>query len=311
MSESKFDITVVILTFNEERHIERCLCSVMAFAKDIVIVDAFSSDRTVEYARRLGARIFQNPWVNYATQFQWALDHCGIATDWVMRLDADEIVEADLAAAMDVGLGNAKPGISGYYVKRKYKFLGQWIRRGGMYPVYVLRVWKTGSGRIEQRWMDEHIVLHDGQADHLDGNIVDDNLNPVSWWIQKHNGYASREMIDVLNQRYRFLPKDDTLAQQSESSQAQWKRFLKERVYNRLPLFCRPILYFFYRYVVQMGFCDGTLGFGFHLMHALWYRSLVDLKVLEAEGWIKDCATAEERCKVLAEKTGLNLSAMR
>jgi len=150
-------------------------------------------------------------------------------------------------------------------------------------------------------------VLSEGEALTLNGDIVDDNLNPVSWWINKHNQYATREMIDLLNVRYHFLPTDGQLKQVAGNSQAKLKRAIKEHIYTRIPLFVRPVCYFFYRYILRLGLRDGKRGFAFHFMQGLWYRALVDVKVLEAEGWIKSCKSKQEIKSMLAEKTGLVL----
>jgi glycosyltransferase involved in cell wall biosynthesis len=300
------DITAIILTFNETIHLERCIKSLAGIARDIVIVDSFSTDDTCDIARRMGARVFQNPWVNYANQFQWGLDNGNIETQWILRIDADEYVENDLKDQITMALSMAQPNVTGFYVRRKYVFLGRWIRFGAMYPIDVLRLWRKGSGRIEQRWMDEHIVLEQGNAERLTGNIVDDNLNSVGWWVGKHNGYATREMIDLLNLKYGFIPQDESMERQ-EAGQAKLKRWLKKSIYANLPYFVRPIVYFLYRYFLKLGFLDGTRGFAFHFMQGCWYRCLVDLKMLEAERWIEGARTPAEIRQILTAKTGLAL----
>jgi len=303
----KLDLTAVILTYNESRHIARCIESLRPIARDIVVVDSFSKDDTVAIAEALGARVLQNPWICYAAQFQWALDNGGIQTEWVLRIDADEYAEPGLCQALTGALPDLPVDVTGLYIQRKYLFLGRWMRHGAMHPIDVLRVWRHGAGRIEQRWMDEHVVLERGTAQRIEGAIADDNLNSISWWTAKHNDYATREMIDLLNLRYGFLPKDNQLQVQTGHSSAAWRRKIKERVYARLPLFVRPLSYFCYRYFLRLGFMDGVKGFAFTFMQALWYRSLVDLKVLEAEEWIKHCQSPQEIKTVLAEKTGLAL----
>jgi glycosyltransferase involved in cell wall biosynthesis len=304
---NKLNITAIILTHNEKQHIARCISSVEHFVTDVVVVDSFSNDGTVEIAERLGARVFRNAWVNYSAQFQWALDNTKIDTEWVMRIDADEYAEPSLVNALSRNMPQLKDETTGLYVRRKYLFLGTWIRHGAMYPVYVLRIWRHGVGRIEQRWMDEHIVLRSGQTMTLDGDLTDDNKNSVAWWINKHNQYATREMIDLLNIKYRFLPQDNQLRQVAGNSQAKRKRAIKEHIYTRMPLFIRPICYFLYRYFFRLGFLDGSKGFAFHFMQGLWYRALVDLKTMEAEEWIKACKNQHEIRATLAEKTGLAL----
>lgn len=302
------DLTAIILTFNETLHIERCITRLKTVCREVIVVDSFSTDRTVDIARSLGATVLQNGWVNHAHQFNWALDHATISTQWVIRVDADEYLDSGLEAL--AALDTATPDITGFYLNRKYVFLGQWIRHGAMYPVQTLRIFRVGQGRVEQRWMDEHIVLASGQAASLHIDLVDDNLNPVSWWIQKHNGYATLEMLEAMNLKYGFMPRDERLQQTGATrSQAGMKRWIKERLYSRLPLFLRPFLYFLYRYVIRLGFLDGRKGLAFHFMQGFWYRALVDLKVLEAEDWLKNDPPrdAEAMCQLLAHKTGLKL----
>ena len=94
----KQDISVIILTYNEEQHIERCIKSLLPFAKEIFLVDSFSTDKTVEIAQNLGAKIYQNPWPNnHAIQFNWGLENCPVSTKWIMRMDADEYVLPELS----------------------------------------------------------------------------------------------------------------------------------------------------------------------------------------------------------------------
>ncbi|TMV83882.1 glycosyltransferase family 2 protein [Thioclava sp. BHET1] len=275
------DVTAIILTFNEEQHIARCIESVRAVARRICVIDSLSSDRTVEIARALGAEVFENPWKNYATQFQWGLDTARIDTAWTLRIDADEYLEPGLQQAIarflqDPGSANA------VYVRRKMCFLGRPITHGFFYPAMMLRLWKSGAGRIEQRWMDEHIVVDAPQAVTLDGgDLVDHNLNDLAWWTSKHIGYARREVYDIVETRARQAEAE---AQgEALSGAAKRKRFLKNQIYNRLPPALRGSLYFLYRYVLGRGFLDGREGFFFHFLQAYWYRSYVDATLLEME----------------------------
>jgi glycosyltransferase involved in cell wall biosynthesis len=301
-------LSVVILTYNEEMHIKRCIESLLPIAENIFIIDSFSSDNTVDICESLGAKVFQRKWKNYADQFQWGLDNCPIDTDWVMRMDADEYIEPDLIDELkNKDFSDVTIDVSGFYIRRKYFFLGQWIKHGAVYPLNLLRIWRTGQGRIENRWMDEHIVLDRGTTESLKGHIVDDNLNNTRWWTEKHNNYADREMLDVLDKKYSLFPSDDTLKNDAEGSQAKLKRMVKEGIYNKLPIFVRPWLYFLYRYFLRLGFMDGTKGFAFHFFQGYWYRSLVDLRVFEAEREIKNCKNNQERLVVLQKLTGLKL----
>ncbi len=306
MEPNNLNLTVIILTYNEELHIERCIKSVSSFAKQIFIVDSFSTDNTVAIAERLGAKVFTNPWVNYAEQFQWGLEYCPIETEWVMRMDADEYIESALITEISEKLPLLGADITGVNLKRKHHFLGRWIKHGDRYPLVLLRIWRTGTAQIEQRWMDEHIVLNSGESVSFDGDFVDDNLNTVAWFIDKHNNYASREMIDIVNQKYELFTKDESI-NHSDAVQAKIKRFVKEKIYNQLPIFVRPTLYFIYRYFLRLGFLDGKEGFAYHFMQGFWYRCLVDLKVLEAERLLKGAGAKQDMIKRLSKLTDLSL----
>lgn len=272
-------LTAVILTKNESRHIARAISSIAGVTDRILVVDSGSTDDTIAISERLGAEVIHNPWRNYATQFNFALDHLPEFTDWVLRLDADEIVTPDLAREIQATLPKLGPEAKGVYVSRRMHFLGRRIRWGGVFPIRVLRLFRHGAGRCEDRWMDEHILVDGATAD-LSGEIIDDNLNSLTWWTEKHNSYASREVVDLLNLEYGFMA-HETVADLSGGQQAGVKRWLKERVYAQLPGGFRAFVYFIYRYVVRLGFLDGKEGTAFHALQGFWYRYLVDAKLHE------------------------------
>jgi len=153
--------------------------------------------------------------------------------------------------------------------------------------------------------MDEHIVLLPGSktitAKH---DMVDDNLKGITFWINKHNSYASREAVDLLNNKYPLYPRDDEI-EKFDDPQAKRKRMVKDRVYSRLPIFMRASLYFFYRYFLRLGFLDGALGFVWHFMQGFWYRLLVDVKVMEIER--RSQGDVEKMKKILREEHGIAL----
>lgn len=278
-------LTVVILTKNEERHIARAIGSVAAFAQQVFVIDSGSTDRTIDIARAAGAKVLSNAWVNYATQFNWALDQLPEDVGWVFRLDADEIVSENLASEITAQLGSLSPSVVGVNISRRMTFLGRPIRWGGIFPVRVLRVFRHGQGRCENRWMDEHIMV-EGETVDFQGEIVDDNLNSLTWWTEKHNAYASREVVDLLNLEYRFKA-HDTVADLRGRQQAGVKRWIKEKLYTRLPGGLRAFAYFFYRYVLRLGFLDGKEGTAFHVLQGFWYRYLVDMKLHEVKSYMR------------------------
>lgn len=296
------DITVVILTFNEQMHIARALASVRSFATRVVVVDSGSTDQTARLAVEGGAEVFVNPFVNQAKQFQWALDNTGITTTWIMRLDADEVISKALAAEVGEKLPVTADDVVGMNLRRRHVFMGKWIRHGGRYPLRLLRIWRTGHGRVEDRWMDEHIFVWGGKTIDLDHDFSDVNLNDLSFFVDKHNKYATREAIEVINHRLGLFRHDETTESTGTSSQAALKRWIKEKIYNRIPFGISSSAYFVWRYVFQLGFLDGQAGLIYHFMQGFWYRFLVGAKVVELSQGI---ANLQDKGEILAELSRL------
>lgn len=301
------DVSVIILTHNEEKHITRCLQSLLPFTDKLFIVDSFSTDRTVEIARSMGAVVVQNAWVNYATQFNYGIEHTPFQTTWLMRMDADEYVMPELADEINRRLTGLSTETGGVYVKRRVFFLNRWMRHGGFYPIWLLRLWRRGDGFCEQVWHDEHIKLSKGEPIQFEHDIVDHNLNNLTWWTQKHNHYTILEMINLLNYRYQF-DQAEKVQPKLLGTQDQRIRYLKEK-YASLPLFTRPILYFIYRYFVRLGFLDGRAGFVWCSLQALWYRFLVDAKLMEVSLRVGD--DKEAIIEYFQKEYGKDLRAIR
>lgn len=275
------NLTAIILTLNEAGHLPRCLESVRSAGASILVVDSFSTDATREIAEAYGARVVQHPFLNYASQFNWALSQLSPAVDWVLRLDADEYLTASLVEEIRSRLPRLAEDVSGVFCGRRMTFQGRLIRFGGVFPIRVLRLFRNGKGQCENRWMDEHIVAA-GLKEDFNGEIIDDNLKSLTWWVSKHNAYASREALDLLYLKYRSLPRKSS-ADLQVSSQPGAKRWLKEAIYARLPGGLRALLYFMYRYIIRLGFLDGPSGTAFHILQGFWYRYLVDVKIAEVE----------------------------
>ncbi|MBD0850787.1 glycosyltransferase family 2 protein [Maribacter arenosus] len=288
------DITTIILTYNEELHIERCIKNAQQFSQDIFLVDSYSTDNTVAIAESLGAKVYQNKWENnHAKQLNWGLENLPITTEWVFRLDADEYLVDGLIAEIKEKLPTLGTTVSGVVFERKQYFLNTLMTKG-MIQMNMLRLFRYRHGFCEERWMDEHIVLTQGKSIQFDGFFVDHNLNPLGWWIEKHNNYSIREAIELLNLEYNFLTPKPAAAQQYEmSADAQSKRDKKKK-YANMPLFWRSFLYFIYRYVFKLGFAQGKEGFLWHFLQGWWYRTLVDAKVYEVK---KACGDDTEKIK--------------
>ena len=275
------NIAAIILTKNEEKHIARCIRSLKGICNEVWVIDSFSTDRTCEIAEELGARVRQHPWKNYATQFNYAVYQCPIQAEWLWRIDADEFLEGDIGRAVKEAVKDCPCEVNGIYVRKRIDFMGKPLLHGGWYPSYHLKVFRRGHGDCENRWMDEHIRLSDGTTVTVeDGNQVDANLNDLTWWTEKHNGYASREMADMLLMEYGLDDQAREVQPKFWGTEEQRKRWLKLK-YVKAPLFVRPFLNFCYRYVLKAGFLDGKAGFIWHILQGFWYRMLVDAKIYE------------------------------
>ncbi|MEM7063168.1 MAG: glycosyltransferase family 2 protein [Cyanobacteria bacterium P01_B01_bin.77] len=271
-------ISVIVLTKNEEPNLAICLDSLKILDADVYIVDSGSTDGTLDIAKQYGCKIFENPWKNYATQLNWALSALPINTPWTMRLDADERLTPELVTELQQLLPNSPDSIGGYQVKRRVFFMGRWIRHGGYYPTWLLRIWRSGIGTCEQLWMDEHIVLSEGKVVNLQNDIIDENQKGLTFWTDKHNRYADREVLDILADH---APTDGNLLDVQQFSQAKQRRWVKTSLYNRFPLFLRAFIYWLLRYTIGLGFLDGLEGLIFHFLQGFWYRFLVDAKIYE------------------------------
>lgn len=280
------NFSVIILTLNEELHIKRCIESVQKFSRNIIVVDSYSTDDTCKLAVSLGAVVLQNKFINHSNQINWAIENSKISTEWILRLDADEYITEELGLSLNLTLEKCKPNVMGFTINLRRIFMGRWLRHGSLYPIRQLRVWRSGKGRCENRYMDEHIVV-DGYIEHINADFVDHNLKSLTWWIDKHNKYASREALELLNLEFHFMCSDSKVAVHY-GNQTAMKRWLKDRVYIRLPSGFRALAYFFYRYIIRLGFLDGREGATFHFLQGFWYRYLVDVKVAEVRRYVHE-----------------------
>jgi glycosyltransferase involved in cell wall biosynthesis len=269
-------LAVIILTYNEEANIAQALDSVAGWANEIFILDSQSTDRTLEIAGQYGCHIAQNKFENYAKQRNHALDHLPIHSEWVFFLDADEWLSEELKKEISILLVTA-PDENGFFIKRRLIWMGRWIRQG-YYPSWQLRLFRNGKGRCEDRAVNEHLIV-EGITGHLRSDFTDENKKGVSDWIAKHNSYATREAQELLNTR--SAKGYQEIGVSLFGTQAQRRRWLRYRVWNKLPPLIRPFFYFIYRYILLGGFLDGREAFIFHFLQALWYPLLIDVKYLE------------------------------
>lgn len=273
-------IVALILTYNEEKHIARCINSLRAACEEIFVIDSFSKDRTVEISKALGAKVYQHPFENQARQFNWAINNCPITSDWIWRVDADEYVEPSLAKKVVASLLDVSSDVNGIYVNKKIVFMGRPLLHGGWYPAQQIKIIRKGYGASEDKWMDEHLIIFSGTTISIDGDQTDENLNDLSWWTQKHNNYSNREAINMLLMEYGMDGQNKEVQPKFWGTGAERKRWLKMK-YVKAPLFLRPFINFFIRYILKAGFLDGKQGFIWHFLQGFWYRFLVDAKIYE------------------------------
>ncbi|MCK5015838.1 MAG: glycosyltransferase family 2 protein [Candidatus Peribacteraceae bacterium] len=273
------DLSVQILTHNEEKNIEKCIRSVLPLTNRIFVVDSGSTDKTVDVCEKYNVIVKYREWTNYAEQLNWGLDNFDFGTEWIMRLDADEELTPELVEAIKKFIDKPPKDVSGVYVKRRVYFMGRWIKHGGYYPTWLLRVFKNGIGRCENLWMDEHIVVSEGETIQIHEDLIDKNNKDLTFWTDKHNKYSDREVLDIINKMEKSQETD--LSASLGDGQASSRRWIKDKVYLKFPLFVRPLLYFIYRYFIKLGFLDGKEGLIFHFLQGFWYRFLVDAKYFE------------------------------
>lgn len=269
------DVTVIILTMDESKNIEDCIRSIDKFVSRIVVIDSGSSDNTVEIAKRLGADVYFHEFKSHSAQFNWGLDNINITTKWVLKLDADERLTKELCEEAERAINeHNNDDVNGMFMRLRVFFLGKWMKHGSAYPFRKLMLFKFGIGRLEDKNMDEQMLLSYGESIELHNDGLHFDFKNLNYWINKHNWYASREAQDYFETKIG--------ANIEQLSDGQIKNIRKQKAkYYKLPMFIRPFLLFIYRYILKLGFLDGREGLIFHFLQSFWYRFLVDAKIYE------------------------------
>lgn len=274
------DLTVIILTKNEEKNLTKCVTSLKNISKRTIVIDSYSTDKTKEVAQELNLDFYEHKFESHAAQFNWALENTDIKTKWVMKIDADEELTEELANEISEKLDKFKENITGVILRRRVYFMGRWLKHGGKYPELLLRIFRTGHGKSEEKQMDEHLIVNDGEVITLKNDFIDNNVKDLEWWTNKHNWYSNKE---VLEYQQKLNKTEETIENTNTSLQAKIKRIIKNKGYYGMPKFLRAHLYFIYRYYFRLGFLDGKEGKIYTFLQAYWYRFLVDAKIYECE----------------------------
>ena len=268
------DITAIILTKNEEVNIGDCIESIKMVVKRIVVIDSYSTDKTIEIAKKYGVEVYQHPFENYSKQYNYGVEVANIKTIWTLRIDADERFTPDSARELEeLCNANIKTNVNGIILRFKKNFLGKDLYHGGVYPWKKMNCYKTKYGSIENRNMDEHIILSSGKTIEMKQDCLHFDFKNLEYFINKHNWYSSRETVDYF----------ENLEKKKSKSELDFKTWLKMRVYYKLPLGMRAHVYYIYRYYILGGFLDGKPGKIYAFLQAYWYRYLVDAKIYECE----------------------------
>lgn len=274
----KNNITVLILTYNEEKNLKYALDNVKDWAKEIVILDSYSLDKTVEIAESFEAKVFYRKFDNFSAQRRYALNELPISNDWIFVLDADEYLTEELKDEISNLFKNEQTMKDAYFIKRRFYWQGQWLKRC-FYPTTLLRFGKKGLIDCDDRPINEHLICKTQNIGYLENDFVDYNRKDLNDWVLKHNGYATREAEQLMQKdktKYNFF-----------ASQYERKRWIRTNIWNKLPPVFRPFIYFTFRYFIQGGFLDGKKAFMYHFIDSFVYRTLIDFKYLEMK-WKKE-----------------------
>ncbi len=262
------DLSIIILCYNEEIHIARSIESALSLTSHVFIIDSYSTDKTLDIASQYNVKIYQFRWDNntvWADKINWALKNIPFETTWIMRLDSDEYLMSNVKPNLEKSLVNVKSNINGIIVNRRIFFLRKWMRHGNN-SYSEIRIVRFGKAYYERRTLDEHVKLSPQEVLKLDCDVADDNLNDLSTFINKHNRYSLNEAIEIINKDINIKGSGCDVSRTR---------------YYKTPKYFRPILLFFSKYFIHLGFLDGKEGFLYIFFQCLWYRMLSDAKADE------------------------------
>ena len=271
----------IILTFNEEQHLPRLLRSIQDLEAPVFILDSGSTDHTIEIGQQFGATFLFNAFENHPKQWDFALKNFPVKTPWVICLDADQEVTPELKARLQNFKDEEYQNINGIYFNRKNFFKGKWIKHGGYYPFYLLKMFRFGIGFSDtNEAMDHRFNAPGGSMVWKDGIIKEENLkeNQIRFWIEKHNRYSDLLALEEVERMQNA--RGQTEQPRFWGTPNQRKAWFK-RQWWRLPRYVRPGLYFTQRMILQLGILDGRTGVIFHFLQAFWFRLVVDIKIDE------------------------------
>lgn len=278
MNNPRLPLSIVILTLNESANLQDCLDSIKPLNVNVFVVDSGSSDNTVKIAKEAGATVTEHPFSNYAAQRNWAQENLDLDTEWVLHLDADERLTPELLEEIHQALIDAPKDVNGFMLRQRTVFMGRWIKYGGHYPSYHLRLFRKTFGRCETRLYDQHFIV-DGNVANLKNDYIDTIGTDLSTWSQRHIRWAEMEAKEIMSDSE--TRDGDQIIPRFFGTPIERRRWLRRRLYARFPLFLRAFGYWGYRYFLRLGFLDGREGLIFHFLQGCWLRFLIDAKLHE------------------------------
>jgi len=252
------DVSVIILTFNEEKNLPDCLDSVKGWAREVFVVDSYSTDKTVDLAlarAKEGVKVVQHRFENYSAQWNWALQRLPLKGAWTLKLDGDERVTEAFKRESDELFQTAPATVEGVMFRRRFFFLGKGLHWGPVRGNYDLRMWRTGKAVFQDRAVNEHAQVK-GERVKFKSLVEHRDNKELSDWIEKHNRYSSLEAKSLIAGNY-----------------GGWKR----KMFWQFPL-GRHFLFFLFNYVFRLGFLDGPAGFQYAFLQTGFLTYLIDLK---------------------------------
>jgi glycosyltransferase involved in cell wall biosynthesis len=294
-------LSVLIMTMNEERNIGACLDGVVGWASDIVVVDSGSTDRTLAICAERGIPTRFHAYVDHPSQMRWSMASIPWRHDWLLVLDADRVVTPELRHEIDEMLRGDSGVIHGFYNPHVQYFRQRPVR--GL-KTHYLQLVRRARARVDESELVDGRLIVDGPTGTLRGAIIESNQNEldVDFWIDKHQKYARRIAIEEILRDEQLLSRSEGVRPRLLGNADERMVWLKH-VWFRMPLYVRPVLFFFYRYVLRLGFLDGWNGFVFHAFQAFWFRLLVDVNIAEYRRRLKQNTLSLEQLLEVADRT--------
>lgn len=256
------------MTFNEEDNIRRCLDSVVGDFARICIVDSYSTDETLRIVQQYpSVEIYENEFKSWGIQRNWIFSHADVSTEFVCFLDADESFEPNLVREISTLVTENSADVGRFHVQNK--FMGRVIKYAYGHPS-ITRLFRTKlSPEYTSEGAREYVAVQ-GKEVQFATPLSHEDLKPLKSWLTKHISNASRE-ADYFNDSNKIV------------SGGSLKNFIRVKIWQRMPIFFRPLLYFFYRYIFRLGFLDGKAGFVFCFFQALSYQVMISALIYESQ----------------------------